>query len=152
MPRDAWIALVVAAASAISLWDLWRTPATGAFVKTTTFPLALAGVMFALALLLLLGAAFEGRIGRQRVRREVVLRGAAARVALLFGLTVLYIVVLPWTGYLLSSALYFGAASLLFGNRRPVSIVVAMIAVPLALMLFFEKYMVVLLPSARLFG
>lgn len=152
MPRDAWIALVVAAASAVSLWDLSRTPATGAFVKTTTFPLALAALMLALALLLLLGAAFQARARRQRARREGVPHGATARVALLFGLTVLYVVVLPWTGYLLSSALYFGAASLLFGNRRPVSIVVTMIAVPLALMLFFEKYMVVLLPSARLFG
>ena len=69
----------------------------------------------------------------------------------LFGLTALYVFALPWTGYLLTSALYFGAASLLFGNRQPVSIVVAMVVVPLALLLFFEKYMVVLLPSARLF-
>jgi hypothetical protein len=33
-----------------------------------------------------------------------------------------------------------------------VSIVVAMILIPVALFLFFEKYMIVLLPSARLFG
>jgi hypothetical protein len=76
---------------------------------------------------------------------------ARARAAGLFGLTVLYIAGLPWLGYLLTSALYFGGASLLFGNRQPASIVIAMIVVPLALMLFFEKYMVVLLPTARLF-
>jgi len=149
MPRDAWIALVVAAASAVSLWDLWRTPATGAYVKTTTFPMAIAALMLALALLLL-GGGLRG--GARRPQPAQGGRGALARVVLLVALTALYIVALPWTGYLLSSALYIGALSLAYGNRQPVSIVVAMIAVPLALMLFFEKYMIVLLPAARLFG
>ena len=151
MARDAWIALAVAAASAIALWDLWRTPASGAFVKTTTFPIALSGVMFVLALLLL-GAALLRRAAAPAPSADPARRAAVARVVTLFVLTVLYIAALPWIGYLLSSALYFGVLSLLFGNRRPVSIVVAMVVVPLALMLFFEKYMIVLLPSARLFG
>ncbi|MDX1375406.1 MAG: tripartite tricarboxylate transporter TctB family protein [Burkholderiales bacterium] len=151
MPRDAWIALVVATASAVSLWDLWRAPATGAFVKTTTFPMAIAALMLALAVLLLAGTLLH-RARPPVAPPEGGRGGARLRVALLFALTVLYIAALPWTGYLLSSVLYFGAASLVFGNRRPLSIVVAMVAVPLALLLFFEKYMIVLLPSARLFG
>jgi hypothetical protein len=151
MSRDAWIALVVATASAIALWDLSRTPASGAFVKTTTFPMALAAVMLALALLLL-GAALLRRVAAPASAPGPARRGPAVRVAALFGLTMLYIAALPWTGYLLSSALYFGALSLVFGNRRPLSIVAAMIVLPLALMLFFERYMIVLLPSARLFG
>jgi Tripartite tricarboxylate transporter TctB family len=150
VPRDAWIALVVAAASAVSLWDLWREPATGAFVKTTTFPMALAALLLLFALLLFATALFGRR--RPRPARAALDIGAMLRVATLFVLTVLYIGALPWFGYLLSSAVYFGAASLVFGNRQPVSIVVAMVAVPLALLLFFEKYMIVLLPSARLFG
>jgi hypothetical protein len=147
MPRDAWVALAVAAASAVALWELARTPGTGTFVKTTTFPTAVCALLLALAVLHFAGA------WRRRTREPAAAGagGAPARAAGLFGLTVLYIVALPWTGYFASSALYFGAASLLFGNRRPVSIVVAMIVVPLALLLFFEKYMVVLLPSARLF-
>jgi hypothetical protein len=147
MPRDAWIALAVAAASAVSLWELGRAPGTGTFVKTTTFPTAVCALLLALALLHFAGAWWR----RARVPAAAGAAGAAARAAGLFGLTVLYIVALPWTGYYATSALYFGAASLLFGNRRPASIVAAMIAVPLALLLFFEKYMVVLLPSARLF-
>jgi hypothetical protein len=147
MPRDAWVALAVAAASAASLWELARTPGTGAFVKTTTFPSAVCTLLLALALLHFAGAWLR----RARPPAAAGARGGAARAAGLFGLTALYIVALPWTGYFLSSALYFGAASLLFGNRQPVSIVVAMIVVPLALLLFFEKYMVVLLPAARLF-
>jgi hypothetical protein len=149
MVRDAWIALAVAAASAVSLWDLWRTPATGAFVKTTTFPMALAALLLVLALLML-GGALRDRA--RRPRRASGGYGAIARVALLLVFTVLYIVALPWFGYLLSSAVYFGVASLVFGNRHALTIVIAMITVPLALMLFFEKYMIVLLPSARLFG
>jgi hypothetical protein len=150
VPRDGWIALVVAAASAVSLWDLWREPATGAFVKTTTFPMALAALLLLLALLLIAATLFGHR--RRRPARAALDIAAMARVAALFVLTVLYVSALPWFGYLLSSAVYFGAASLVFGNRQPISILVAMIAVPLALLLFFEKYMIVLLPSARLFG
>lgn len=151
MPRDAWVALAVAAASAVALWELARTPGTGAFVKTTTFPSAVCVLLLGLAVLHFVGA----RVGKNRGQSNISRKAAAGNVALtpflLFGLTVLYIVALPWTGYFLSSALYFGVASLLFGNRQPVSIVVAMIMVPLALLLFFEKYMVVLLPAARLF-
>ena len=149
MVRDAWIALAVAAASAVSLWDLWRTPATGAFVKTTTFPVALAALMLVLALVLL-GATLRDRA--RRARSAPGGYGAKARVALLVVFTALYIGALPWFGYLVSSAVYFGVASLAFGNRDALSIVIAMIVVPLALLLFFEKYMIVLLPSAGLFG
>jgi len=149
VPRDAWVALAVAAASAVSLWELARAPGTGAFVKTTTFPTVVCALLLALAVLHLLGA--WRRRAAARTATATVTGGSAARAAALFGLTVLYIVALPWTGYFATSALYFGAASLLFGNRRPVSILVAMMVVPLALLLFFEKYMVVLLPAARLF-
>jgi hypothetical protein len=148
MPRDAWVALAVAAASAVSLWELARTPGTGAFVKATTFPTVVCALLLALSALQFAGAWLR----RPRAPRAGRWGGAAARAGGLFGLTALYIAALPWTGYLATSALYFGAASLLFGNRRPVSIVVAMIVVPLALLLFFEKYMIVLLPAARLFG
>lgn len=143
MPRDAWIALAVAAASAVALWELARTPGTGAFVKTTTFPTVVCAVLLALALLHFVGAWLRRKADAGRFHPAPLW---------LFGLTALYVVALPWTGYFLTSAIYFGAASLLFGNRQPVSIVVAMILVPLALLLFFEKYMVVLLPAARLFG
>jgi len=151
MPREAWIALAVATVSAISLWDLLRTPATGAFVTTTTFPIALVGTLLALALLLLIGSLWR-RTAPPRKVDDPPPPKAAARVATLFGLSVAYVAALPWTGYLLSSALFFGALSLLFLNRRPLTIIGAMIVVPLALVLFFEKYMIVLLPSSRLFG
>ena len=52
MPRDAWVALAVAAASAVALWELARTPGTGAFVTTTTFPTVVCAALLALALLL----------------------------------------------------------------------------------------------------
>jgi len=144
MPRDAWIALVVAAASAVSLWELARTPASGAFVKATTFPFAVCVAMLALSLLLFAGAL-------RRRARQTGGTPASLRAAGLCGLTVLYVAALPWTGYFATSALYFGALSVAFGNRRPVSVVIAMVLVPLALLLFFEKYMIVLLPAARLF-
>jgi hypothetical protein len=142
VPRDAWVALAVAAARAIALWELARTPGSGAFVKTTTFPTVVCAVLLALAVVHFIGAWLRRKAEAGRFHLAPIW---------LFGLTALYVFALPWTGYLLTSALYFGAASLLFGNRQPASMVIAMIVVPVALLLFFEKYMVVLLPSAGLF-
>jgi hypothetical protein len=42
--------------------------------------------------------------------------------------------------------------ALLFGNRRPLLVLLLTLLVPLALMLFFEKFMIIPLPSASLFG
>lgn len=151
---DGWIAVAVALAGGFFAWHLLSLQQEGGNFRPTTFPLA-----FAVALIVLALALFAWSLARPAERGpardappDPDRAGAPARVAATIVATVLYVVALPWLGYLISSAAYLGVLSLLFGNRRPLSVVVAMILVPAALFLFFEKYMIVLLPSARLFG
>jgi putative tricarboxylic transport membrane protein len=154
MNRDGWIAVAVALAGGFFAWHLLSAPQEGGYFRPTTLPLAFAVTLIVLALALF-GWSLARPAGRTPVPGappDPERAGAPARVSVTIVATVLYVVALPWLGYLVSSAAYFGALSLLFGNRRPVSIVVAMILIPVALFLFFEKYMIVLLPSARLFG
>jgi hypothetical protein len=75
-----------------------------------------------------------------------------ARVAAMVIWTAAFITALPWLGFLLSSGLFLVGANLLYGNRNPVSIVGLAVIVPALLYLFFEKFMIILLPASRLFG
>jgi hypothetical protein len=94
MPRDAWIALAVAAASAVSLWELARTPGTGPFVKTTTFPNAVCTVLLALALVHFAGA----WLGRARAAAAPGAGVGPGRAAGRVGVTVRDIAGLPGLG------------------------------------------------------
>ena len=151
---DGWVALGLIAANAVFLRDLMASDPEGAYVVATTLPIALSVAMVLLSLLLL-GWSLR-RPPRQPARasrtdKDVEGLPPLMRVAIVTALTIVYIAALPWFGYLLASSLYFGALSLMYGNRKLVPILVVMISVPLFLMFFFEKFMIVLLPSARLF-
>jgi len=155
--RDVRAAAVLFAASLFFLVHLLTTPAPGAgFVSTTTLPTAVAAAMVLLALLQL-ATALAGRTGR--IPGEAVPPATAAtadrhgpwRVAALIAWTVLDIALMPWLGYLLTTAIYVGGLALLFGSRRPLAILALVVLVPVLLLLFFERFMLVLLPSARLF-
>ncbi len=152
---DAWVAIGLLAACAVFLRDLLSTDSSGAYVKSTTLPVVLAIALVALSLLLL------GWSLLQSVRHPPPPRPpgggltpatrSALRVPSLIVLIVLYITALPWFGFLITTAVLIAGASLLYGNRRPLSIIGVMVFLPAGLLLFFEKYMIVLLPSARLF-
>ena len=73
------------------------------------------------------------------------------RAIVLVAWTLLYIVALPLVGYLVGTIAYVGGLAGLFGNRRPLPIVLLMAILPLAILFFFERYMTVLLPAGRLF-
>lgn len=159
MPADAWVALTLLLACAIFLTELMGTEGSGAFVKTTTLPTAIVIVLAILAVLLLIGAmirpaAAPAEPGAASDSSEPVEgddRPSIARVLFLLGSIAAYVAALPWFGYLLSSGLFLAGANLLYGNRNPVTILAAAIVAPIGLMLFFEKFMIILLPSARLF-
>lgn len=156
---DSWVAIGLLAACAVFLRDLLATDAGGAYIKATTLPIALTILLAALSVILLgwslrRPAAVAARPAPPPpdAGPEPSTGSIARRVILLVGATVLYIAALPWFGFLISTAAVIAATSVLYGNRRPVSIIGAMIVIPVVLLLFFEKYMIVLLPSARLFG
>ncbi len=158
IPGDAWVSLVLLAAGIACLVELWGAESSGAYLKTTSLPIGLAGILVALSLVLLSLSVRQRAVQPpEEVTEEVtedtapVDHRAAFRVVTVVVLTAAYIAALPWFGYLLSTGACLGVMALLYGTRAPVTIVGVMVGLPLLLQVFFEKYMIVLLPSARLF-
>jgi hypothetical protein len=161
LPRDGWAGLVLLVGSLFFLAHLLATPSEGvtAHVSSNTLPTLLVGVLALLGALMLAAAWREGQQAAPAMPQAAAVapasaqrQGAGRRVVLLVGATAAYIALLPLLGYYLCTALYFLAMALLFGNRRPLLVLLLTLLVPLALMLFFEKFMIIPLPSASLFG
>lgn len=153
VPADGWVALVLLVACGFFLDDLLATEATGAFVKTTTLPTALVFVLGFLSLILLGGSLLRPvgpRLELESARDDRL--SGLGRVFAMVVWTAMFVAALPWLGYLLASIIFLVGANLLYGNRKPLPIIVIAIVVPVLLLLFFEKFMIVLLPSSRLFG
>lgn len=167
--REALVAGVVLATSTFFFLYLWQsTDQRLGASSPTTMPLVVTGAIMLLSVILLarnlarLWAASR-EDGEETTTVEAagvdtpsdasgVQRGAAGRGIALVAWTVLYLAALPWLGYLLTTSVFIGGLSYLFGNRSVVTIVLLMVITPVALHLFFERYMVILLPSGSLFS
>jgi hypothetical protein len=152
--RELGLAVVLLAASLFFLVHLVRAPASDAgFVTTTTVPTALSAVLAVLAALLLFGALVRPAgtstsvAGARLIRPD---RAGPWRVVVMVAGTGLYVALMPWLGYVASSALYIAGLAWLYGTRNWFAIAALAAAVPFLLMIFFERYMIVLLPSTRL--
>ncbi len=143
------MALVLLVACGFLLSDLLATEGSGAYVKTTTLPTALVLVLIILSLVLLGGSLLRPAEQGPPVGQ---VRAGLLRVVAMLGWTAGFIAALPWFGYLMSSMVFLIGANLLYGNRKPIGMILVAVAVPLGLLLFFEKFMIVLLPSSRLIG
>ncbi len=152
LPRDGLAGGVLLAGSLFFLFHLLGSQAEGvtAHVSATTLPTLLVLVLAFLGALMLVGAWREWRTAAPVEPADA--SRAGWRVVVLVACTAAYIAMLPLLGYFVCTAGYFGAMALLFGNRRPLVVLPLMLLVPLALMLFFEKFMIIPLPSASLFG
>lgn len=102
-----------------------------------------------LSLLLLVGSLLSLTSPVQEQQTEKPRLGA---VMALVVWVALYIATLPWLGYWLTSGLFLTGSSWLFGNRRWGVILLWAVLMPLALLLFFEKVMLILLPTSGILG
>ena len=149
---DVWIALVLIAVCGFMLNDLLGTEGSGAYVKTTTLPTALVIVLMLLSVVMLGGALFRPAEIRSEPGSQAFSGAGLLRVTGMVVWVAAFIAAMPWLGYLFASVIFLVGANLLYGNRNPYSIIAIAVIVPVALLLFFEKFMIVLLPSSRLFG
>lgn len=157
LDADGWTALVLLGLCAVFLINLLGSEATGAYVTSTTMPIAVVVVIAGLAVLLLAGSVL-------RMVRTALPHGAAStkddaappfldwRVPTMVAWLVVYITALPWVGYLVASGAFLIVAGLLYGNRRGWVLLCSAVVLPGVLLLFFEKVMIVLLPAARLWN
>jgi hypothetical protein len=168
--RDLWPGVVVAAAGLFFLIHLLTAPAVSETfgVGPLTLPTALAALLTGLGTMLALGAvrrrapasepapapspaeeAGQADIADQAAEAR---RWPGPRVLALLVLGLVYTAALPWLGYYVASVLFTGALAWLLGSRSPIMILLLMFLAPLALLMFFERFMNILLPSSRLFG
>lgn len=152
VPADAWVALVLLVACGFLLNDLRATEGSGAYVKTTTLPTSLVIVLIILSLVLLGGSLLRPAAATMDGLPTGQASAGLLRVLAMLAWTGAFIAALPWFGYLMSSMVFLIGANLLYGNRKPTRMIVIAVTVPLGLLLFFEKFMIVLLPSSRLIG
>ncbi|MCW5729306.1 MAG: tripartite tricarboxylate transporter TctB family protein [Alphaproteobacteria bacterium] len=110
-------------------------------IGSATLPIALAVAIALLAAWLLVDA-----LRNQRPAEEPRQRSWPIPVMTL-GL-VAYIAALPWLGFYLSTVLLVGGLARLFGEGRILAILVLALAVPAVLLVFFERFMIILLPAA----
>jgi hypothetical protein len=122
-------------------------------VSPRTMPFAMAAMIAGLALAMMITSAL-GRATPARAPRAEVERATRAHlhVGMLLVSSLAYVAAMAWIGYFAASALFVGCTAALFGNRRPLVILAMMVLAPLALRLFFEKFMVIPLPEWRLGG
>jgi hypothetical protein len=149
---EAWLAAALAAVSLFFVVYLWTNPVgTPVFgVSANTLPLSMSILLLLLAVLLLGEALFALKLSSARTVEPAETTNIGGP-AVLFIVCVVYIVALPWLGFLLSSAALIGVTAWLFGNRRPVTLIALMVLAPFALSIFFEKAMIIYLPAGKLF-
>jgi hypothetical protein len=149
---DVWSAAAMAAAGIALLIYEWHNPSgIPVFgVSPGTVPMAATAAVAGLSLALLAQSLAAQRTAHHRSRSEEW-QAPNWRAYALGLLCIAYVFTMPWLGYIATSALFVGALAWLFGNRRPLAILIMMIATPFALSFFFQKAMVVYLPTSRLF-
>lgn len=157
LDADGWTAIVLLGLCAVFLTNLLGIDATGAYLTSTTMPIAVVIVMAGLALLLLAGSVM--RMGETTPSQDTAAsddatsrKGLDWRIPMMVGGLLVYIAALPWLGYLLASGAFLVGASLLYGNRNWWVLLCLAVVLPGVLLLFFEKVMIVLLPAARLWS
>ncbi|MGY8937790.1 MAG: tripartite tricarboxylate transporter TctB family protein [Alphaproteobacteria bacterium] len=69
---------------------------------------------------------------------------------LMLGAFLIFLVALPWAGFLLSSIGFFAVLMVLYGSREPVKILLWSLALPSALYAVFTQLFQILLPTGPL--
>jgi putative tricarboxylic transport membrane protein len=120
-------------------------------METETSPSFLPTVLAVLLMLLGMGLIIQGFTSSRRdapaeLSRVVVFRVGLSAVAL-----IVYTVLFPRLGFVVTSGLFVGIYAYLFGSRNILKIAISMIAVPVVIWMFFELVFRIPLPHGILF-
>jgi len=119
---------------------------------TPSFLPVVLGLSLILVGLGLLIQSFRKKAGQQaRESEQAFLPGSFLRVLLAAVLLIVYTLLFPRFGFLVTSALFVGIFIYLFGARSILKISLSMILVPVGVWLFFEKIFHIPLPHGLLF-
>jgi putative tricarboxylic transport membrane protein len=120
-------------------------------METDTSPSFLPAV---LAILIMIGGAgliLQGFLSSRRDASQDLSRVVVLRVGLSVVLLILYTVVFPRLGFVVTSGVFVGIYAYLFGSRSILKIAISMVAVPVVIWVFFELLFRIPLPHGVLF-
>ena len=115
-----------------------------------------ASLPFAITALIAVLSAFLVMAGWRQRQRETVDEPLSPKGSGIYlGTTVVtmigYVAIIPWAGYIASTAAALLALALLFGNRSWKHILIMIVLAPPAILIFFRYTMLVLLPQGSFF-
>ncbi len=120
-------------------------------METATPPSFLPAVLSILIMIVGAGLILQGFLSPRRDAPQDLSRVVVLRVGLSVVLLILYTVVFPRLGFVVTSGVFVGIYAYLFGSRSILKIAISMAAVPVAIWLFFELLFRIPLPHGILF-
>jgi putative tricarboxylic transport membrane protein len=120
-------------------------------METETSPSFLPTVLAVLIILMGAGLIAQGFFSARRDAPADLSRVVVFRVLLSAVLLVLYTILFPRLGFVITSGLFVGIYAYLFGSRSILKITISMVAVPVVIWLFFEILFRIPLPHGILF-
>jgi putative tricarboxylic transport membrane protein len=120
-------------------------------METDTSPSFLPSVMAILIMIIGAGLILQGFLSSGRDAPQDLSRVVVLRVGLSVVLLILYTVVFPRLGFVVTSGVFVGICAYLFGSRSILKIAISMVAVPVVIWLFFELLFRIPLPHGILF-
>ena len=120
-------------------------------METETSPSFLPSVLAVLIMIMGAGLIVQGFLSSKRDTPPDLSKVVVFRVGLSVVLLIVYTVLFPRLGFVVTSGLFVGIYAYLFGSRSILKIAGSMIAVPVAIWLFFELLFRIPLPHGILF-
>ena len=120
-------------------------------METETSPSFLPALLAVLIIVMGAGLIAQGFFSSRRDAPSDLSRVVMFRIGLSVVLLILYTVVFPRLGFVVSSGVFVGIYAYLFGSRSILKIAISMIAVPIGIWLFFEILFRIPLPHGILY-
>lgn len=120
-------------------------------METDTSPSFLPAVLAILIMIVGAGLILQGFLSSRRDASQDLSRVVVLRVGLSVVLLILYTVVFPRLGFVVTSGVFVGIYAYLFGSRSILKIAISMVAVPVVIWVFFELLFRIPLPHGVLF-
>jgi putative tricarboxylic transport membrane protein len=120
-------------------------------METETSPSFVPVVLAVLLMLLGAGLIIQGFTSSRTDAPPELSRVVLLRVGLSVVLLIVYTILFPKLGFVVTSGLFVGAYAYLFGSRSILKIAISMVAVPVVIWLFFELVFRIPLPHGILF-
>jgi hypothetical protein len=120
-------------------------------METETSPSFLPTVLAVLIMVMGAGLILQGFLSSRRDAPPDLSRVVVFRVGLSVVLLILYTVVFPRLGFVVTGGVFVGIYAYLFGSRSVLKIAISMVAVPVAIWMFFELLFRIPLPHGILF-